>query len=414
MENRQDKLSKIAFLSLLLYTFAGFVFSHVNLLTSTLMVYVSFLLITGLFCLLIIKYQCRYIRRESLFVLPYILITIAGYISQSRIENACWWIICLCIILLSQCTAYNLDKRFPYKLLFAIGVISSLGVLVELFLPSVYINYIAPLFKEASLLIRLRSVSGFAGFTYQLDTTAMPIIYASFVLLYLKNLNPKAKILLYGVSVLCVFLAGKRMLSLIILLVPLLVYLISKKQMGTKMIVLISILVISFIGISYIYSHAGQLEGNIFLRRFARMIVDSQAGGDVTSNRNSLYEIAWGFFRSSPLFGVGVGQFAVLEGSTDVHNTYLQVLCEQGIVGFIPYLISIIYTLFVSVTNIKRYPGKNAIIKFCFAVQLVYVFYCFTGNLNTNLFGYMIYYCAIGIQFAYINTLQDSIQESER
>lgn len=170
------------------------------------------------------------------------------------------------------------------------------------------------------------------------------------------------------------------------------------------MIVLISILVISFIGISYIYSHAGQLEGNIFLRRFARMIVDSQAGGDVTSNRNSLYEIAWGFFRSSPLFGVGVGQFAVLEGSTDVHNTYLQVLCEQGIVGFIPYLISIIYTLFVSVTNIKRYPGKNAIIKFCFAVQLVYVFYCFTGNLNTNLFGYMIYYCAIGIQFAYFSS----------
>jgi O-antigen ligase len=59
-----------------------------------------------------------------------------------------------------------------------------------------------------------------------------------------------------------------------------------------------------------------------------------------------LWGIAWDFFRHSPVLGVGWGNFVVLygsyvsdiswipEGQFEVHNIYLQLLAETGLVGF--------------------------------------------------------------------------------
>jgi putative inorganic carbon (hco3(-)) transporter len=64
------------------------------------------------------------------------------------------------------------------------------------------------------------------------------------------------------------------------------------------------------------------------------------------SIRVVLWGVAWNFFASSPLLGVGWGNFAVLYGSSvagiswipagqfEVHNIYLQLLSETGLAGF--------------------------------------------------------------------------------
>ena len=64
------------------------------------------------------------------------------------------------------------------------------------------------------------------------------------------------------------------------------------------------------------------------------------------SIRLVLWGIAWNFFVHSPIFGVGWGNFAELYGSSvtgiswlqegryEVHNIYLQLLSETGLVGF--------------------------------------------------------------------------------
>jgi O-antigen ligase len=79
--------------------------------------------------------------------------------------------------------------------------------------------------------------------------------------------------------------------------------------------------------------------------------------GGGTSGRNDLWRVAWQVFTGHPLVGVGIGNFQVVEahyvlrpGSisriaylTDVpyfvHNTYLQLLAETGLIGLLGFLL---------------------------------------------------------------------------
>jgi O-antigen ligase len=83
---------------------------------------------------------------------------------------------------------------------------------------------------------------------------------------------------------------------------------------------------------------------------FAKGILNPSHEGEAfaydQSIRVVLWGIAWNFFTSSPLFGVGWGNFSTLYGSSvagiswipagqfEVHNIYLQLLSETGLVGF--------------------------------------------------------------------------------
>jgi len=77
----------------------------------------------------------------------------------------------------------------------------------------------------------------------------------------------------------------------------------------------------------------------------------SAALGPDATIRVVLWSIAWGFFKSSPLLGVGWGNFVGLYGSYTssfssmipagvfaVHNIYLQLLAETGIIGLVVFL----------------------------------------------------------------------------
>ena len=64
--------------------------------------------------------------------------------------------------------------------------------------------------------------------------------------------------------------------------------------------------------------------------------------------RKSLFSFAGDLFMMKPVFGVGVGiyevlpspvkEFAVKGMHLHAHNTYLEVLCEMGVVGFLAFL----------------------------------------------------------------------------
>ena len=79
-----------------------------------------------------------------------------------------------------------------------------------------------------------------------------------------------------------------------------------------------------------------------FLYRYVMTIEKFMAGSDVTSGRQELYTLALAKFAEKPLFGNGWGSFAnfipdafrEIHGNVDdVHNIYLQFLCETGIIG---------------------------------------------------------------------------------
>lgn len=58
------------------------------------------------------------------------------------------------------------------------------------------------------------------------------------------------------------------------------------------------------------------------------------------------------FFNSSPYFGIGTNNFLAQVGIV-THNSYLQILCEQGVVGFIIFSLLIV-VLFYVITRLFR------------------------------------------------------------
>ena len=82
---------------------------------------------------------------------------------------------------------------------------------------------------------------------------------------------------------------------------------------------------------------------------------------ELTSGRTALWKKAYELFKENPVFGIGWEQF--MNNNTyehEVHNTYLQWLCETGVIGFILIMIPLLYmyltTLFRTV-RIRRKGG---------------------------------------------------------
>lgn len=78
--------------------------------------------------------------------------------------------------------------------------------------------------------------------------------------------------------------------------------------------------------------------------------------GDITSGRMTLWALAMEEFRKSPVFGIGWGGYKYVYRSTlwngqyafplmNVHNVYLQVLCELGIAGMGVYALILLWLL---------------------------------------------------------------------
>ncbi|WP_248759114.1 O-antigen ligase [Pseudarthrobacter sp. SSS035] len=78
---------------------------------------------------------------------------------------------------------------------------------------------------------------------------------------------------------------------------------------------------------------------------FRQRIIEQTLGQGYDSGRSELYDVAWAMFAGSPIFGVGVGGYFALFGSTTssgfeyAHNIVLQILAETGVVGFVVVLL---------------------------------------------------------------------------
>jgi O-antigen ligase len=99
--------------------------------------------------------------------------------------------------------------------------------------------------------------------------------------------------------------------------------------------------------------------------------------GGGTSGRSDLWHVAWTIFTAHPVFGIGIGNFQVVEphyallpgGITRiqyiaetpqlVHNTYLQLLTETGIIGLAGFLAIIVAVLRGFLRALRTFERKG-------------------------------------------------------
>ena len=135
----------------------------------------------------------------------------------------------------------------------------------------------------------------------------------------------------------------------------------TKKQLAIK---LISLVALGAALIALVIVHIEQLKEVSFLYRYVLTIDNMLQGYDASSGRFELYGVAIAIFLKNPIFGIGWGSFSnhVTEafraehgsGVADVHNIYLQFLCETGIVGTILILTPIFYIFIKTVSQTRR------------------------------------------------------------
>lgn len=125
------------------------------------------------------------------------------------------------------------------------------------------------------------------------------------------------------------------------------------KNYGKKIKIVMGVCIIVIIA----YYFQNQLPINPFEQLENRF---SSIGSDGGSGRNVLWANAWHTFTQHPLLGIGIN--STLSYSLDqgellaryIHNTYLEILSELGIVGFITYFSFCIMLLYTSLKLIKH------------------------------------------------------------
>tara|TARA_A100001011_G_scaffold318701_1_gene338512 strand:- start:122 stop:670 length:549 start_codon:yes stop_codon:yes gene_type:complete len=107
-------------------------------------------------------------------------------------------------------------------------------------------------------------------------------------------------------------------------------------------------------------------------RTIAQLGLDSESDEIIfiSKNHESHFIGAWRMFKNNPLIGVGVNQFRNLcdtqefkhdiqTCSTHPHNSYIQILAETGITGFLFLFSILIYFIKLSLTQLYYISIKN-------------------------------------------------------
>ena len=150
------------------------------------------------------------------------------------------------------------------------------------------------------------------------------------------------------------------------------------------------------------------------LYRYVETIQQILSGIDFTAGRGALQRAAIRGFLSSPLFGVGWGQYLRLSAEVgmcdtdgnlieDCHNIYLQFLCETGIVGTVLILIPVFYLMYTAcrmLHHAKSLEDKTAL-RFASVSFLIQFFLLFLGLYDPS-FQKVVFWCFYGVALMFL------------
>lgn len=289
--------------------------------------------------------------------------------------------------------------NFIMKIFITFAIITSLVTWFSLIFPKAYDSiFISMLPYEDQLMVRNHFWnSGMKmGLTNHYSRNAFYLLLG-IIGCIVKNRNKKNSILicLFFVTLL---LVGKRAHFLFLLVSLFVAYLIYEKNSFKKMLSMSKYitLVIIVIAVAIIFIPG---TSTIFERIF------NTSGGDISTGRFELYDRIWNLFVNNSYSPIGWGQFSKSTNYffAGVHNDYLQLLCETGVLGLSLILFSNLYILGKSIFIIRK-DKENLIIFGMLIYQIFYLIYSATGLPHYEIETYMVYFifsCFVFSNFRY-------------
>ena len=272
--------------------------------------------------------------------------------------------------------------------------IHTLVTILEYALPGFYMERIFPLMPEYAWQ-HLNAVfkSGYMpGLAVHYSTNGMylavSLIVVGVLLMTGMHQKRKFKIIALLLVAIALLLTGKRALILFSVFALIATYYVynSNKPIGRNgkiLLLVIGISIAFFIGSCFIPA----------LSNFIVRFIETAAEGDITLGRFDQYRMAFALFGENPVVGIGWDAFKYIYADKfgsllNVHNIFIQVLCENGVLGALPFFAFFIAMLYRAMSGLsllrRKYTNLYATAEFFLglsvAMQMFFLMYGLTGN----------------------------------
>ncbi len=319
-----------------------------------------------------------------------------AYIQDGNLQN--YLIFVLSIIYFVLLSFIKVDEKkisFLLTLFSAFAILTSCVSIISAIFPSWYIKNIIPLFPKenySKILLNFEFCNEKMGLSTNYSRNAFYIIIGLLINVYKYQKNKK-KINLLNIIILfaTLLIIGKRSTFLFgIISIALSYFICNKKSLKVylKFFTFMILAILCFVLIIKIFPFA-----NYLLERFT---VSSDS--DFSNGRTEIYNDAWKLFKQNSYMPIGWGQYAKSTNYTHpgVHNDYLQILCETGILGFIIIIGGDI--LFLK-KAIKLSKNNKKISYLCLSSIIFYMLYSMLELPHYDIETYMFYYLNVYIVY---------------
>lgn len=331
-----------------IYAFLSFYEVYINKTLGAYTKYYIFLMLIALF----FQYKYIKIRYYHICILAWLALKLCSVlwswngfnrIVQSQIFSQFGMVALFCVI-----TIVNFDENSVRKILNIFKWFSFSMAVLTMFFSSSYISGTGKIATD-------RKVLTLFGTQYDPNNMAAFFLVGITIALYFALCERRHMILNLIVFVLNTFalLQSASRAGFVSLLAMCFLFAISplnKDEKPKSRFVRIGILIVGAIFIYFVvfkYVFPGALN--------RLLSSDSYHGG---SGRTSIWENALELFYSNPLFGGGWGSYYGYDGVTNAaHNTFVQSLCDTGIVGSILLFIPIIRIFVISIKQKYYFPA---------------------------------------------------------
>lgn len=280
------------------------------------------------------------------------------------------------------------------KLIYGFTLFHAITTLLCYFVPDFYTNYILVLFTDDdtyNTLIRWYNNGFMAGITSHYSTNGMYLGIGATVLMcgfLFESKKTMTNSIFTVITLLALLLVGKRAHVIFAITTILFVYFLYNKEKIKTFFKIIFIIAGGSMTLLILSSYIPALM-NVVTR-----FQESIASGDITSGRDNIAKYAIELFNNHIWTGIGWGGFKYIYPPTsqgillDVHNIYLQLLCETGILSGI-FIISLLLCTWLESFNLlhlcvqtnrhlPEFQEYGLVVSI--SIQTFFLLYCFTGN----------------------------------
>lgn len=435
------KLNKLLVLCMVIFASGTFMLETFLFSLQTKMIYIIVTII------LLLIYYILENRRLSIYILElmwflffmyfFINMIINGEIEGLFIYDIIAFATLFIIVLLLKVDAKYFNIAINIMLIFA--VIHALVAIFQFVNMELYSKLILTRFTEKQKIeiLRIFNHNSYTGLTRQTAyISGFLVIGIGIALINFRNYKNhfRRNLVIFSLPLMmfALLLGGKRAHLLFMVLSFMIVYLFSTniKRFLVQLLKLIGIMFISIFLIILFHlfyqPDSNSPIGKMYIK-LENTVEGFLVGEDITSGRTILYDYALKLFYDNPVFGIGWRKFndltfGLLSDNTGSHphNIYLQLLTELGIIGFILFMLPVVYLLILTIKLLMKNNNETELnnvwrrlIQISLFIQTFFILYGFTGNLLTDHMYIFIYVFSATITMSYLNSLNKKIKNED-